>query len=235
MCGRYTLHCSAATIANRFGGAVPSRLPQRFNIAPSQRVLAICQRSGDGDREMVSLSWGLVPFWAADPAIGNRLINARAETAATKPSFRRAFKTQRCLIVADGFYEWQADGHRRQPWYIQLANGGPFSFAGLWERWDKAGTTIESCTVLTCSANQLMQPIHDRMPVILPREQEATWLNPAEHDTARLSRLLKPFPAAAMTARRVGDLVNSPRHETAACIEPLPGSDMEATVQRRLW
>lgn len=235
MCGRYTLHCSAAAVADRFGGVVPSGLTPRFNIAPSQRVLAIRQQTAESDRELVSLSWGLVPFWAADPAIGNRLINARAETAATKPSFRRAFKTQRCLIVADGFYEWQADGHRRQPWYFQLANGQPFSFAGLWERWDKAGTTIESCTVLTCSANQLMQPIHDRMPVILPAEHEATWLDPAEHDTARLSKLLKPFPAAAMTAQRVGDLVNSPRHETPACIEPLPASDMRIAVQRRLW
>lgn len=235
MCGRFTLHCSAAAIANRFGGAVPNRLPQRFNIAPSQRVLAIRHRSGDGDRELVSLSWGLVPFWADDPAIGNQLINARAETAATKPSFRRAFKTQRCLIVADGFYEWQADGRHKQPWYIQLANGQPFSFAGLWEHWDKAGTSVESCTVLTCSANQLMQPIHDRMPVILPPEHEATWLDPAEHDTARLSKLLKPFPAAAMTARRVAALVNSPQHETAACIEPLPDNGRRAAVQRSLW
>lgn len=235
MCGRYTLHCSAATIADRFGVSVPSRLPQRFNIAPSQRVLAIRQRTATSDRELVPLSWGLVPFWANDPAIGNRLINARAETAATKPSFRRAFASQRCLIVADGFYEWQTDGRHKQPWYIQLASGQPFGFAGLWERWDKASSPIESCTVLTCPANSLMQPIHVRMPVILPADHEAAWLDPAEHDMTRLLQLLTPFPAAGMIASRVGTLVNSPTHETAACIEPPAESGTSDAVQRSLW
>ena len=234
MCGRYTLHCSAATIADRFGVPVPSRLPQRFNIAPSQRVLAIRQQT-NGSRELVPLSWGLVPFWANDPAIGNRPINARAGTAATKPSFRRAFASQRCLIVADGFYEWQTDGRHKQPWYIQLASGQPFGFAGLWERWDKAGSPIESCTVLTCPANPLMQPIHDRMPVILSAKSETEWLDPTAHDAARLSQLLKPFPAAAMTAYRIGTLVNSPTHDTAACIQPLPESNSSDPQQRELW
>jgi putative SOS response-associated peptidase YedK len=234
MCGRYTLHCSAAAVANRFGVSPPSLLPQRYNIAPSQRVLAIRQRA-NGKRELVPLSWGLVPFWADDPTIGNRLINARAETAATKPAFRRGFASRRCLIVADGFYEWQAEGRHKQPWYIQLASGQPFGFAGLWERWEKGGTPIQSCTVLTCPANSLMQPIHNRMPVILPAEHEAAWLDSNAHDTAQLSQLLKPLPAAAMTAYRVGSLVNSPRLDTAGCIQPLPESGGNAAVQRSLW
>ena len=234
MCGRYTLHCSAAAVANRFEVSPSSLLPQRYNIAPSQRVLAIRQRA-NGKRELVPLSWGLVPFWADDPAIGNKLINARAETAATKPAFRRAFSSQRCLIVADGFYEWQPDGRHKQPWYIQLASGQPFGFAGLWERWEKGDTPIQSCTVLTCPANSLMQPIHKRMPVMLPAEHETAWLDSNAHDAAELSQLLKPFPAAAMTAYRVGSLVNSPRLDSAACIQPLPESGGNTAVQRSLW
>ena len=221
MCGRYTLHSRPDAISAAFGVPEFSQTRLRFNIAPSQLVAAVRQKPGTHKRELVTLKWGLVPVWAKDASIGNRLANARAETVSEKPSFRHAFKSQRCLVVADGFYEWQQTDGRKQPYYVTLKDGGPFGMAGLWERWGKGETAIESCTIITTDANSLMQPIHDRMPVIVPPEKYRQWLDQAEHDQHVLSGILRPYDAAEMQAYPVSTFVNGPKHEGAECIEPL--------------
>lgn len=221
MCGRYTLHTPADTISRAFGVPEFSQTRLRFNIAPSQFVAAVRQKPGTHTRELVMLKWGLVPFWANDLKIGNRLANARAETVAEKPSFRHAFKSQRCLVVADGFYEWQQTDGRKQPYYVTLKDGGPFGMAGLWERWGEGETAIESCTIITTDANSLMQSIHDRMPVIVSPEKYRLWLDPAEHDQHVLSGILQPYGAAEMEAFPVSTLVNNPKRESPDCIEPI--------------
>ena len=160
------------------------------------------------------LHWGLVPSWADDPKIGNRMINARAETAADKPSFRTAMRRRRCLIVADGFYEWQTIGKRRQPMYIHMRDGRPFAFAGLWESWEGADhSALESCTILTTSANDLVRPIHDRMPVIIAPADYARWLDPAVQQAEPILPLLRPYPAEEMEAYAVSTRVNSPARD----------------------
>jgi putative SOS response-associated peptidase YedK len=167
------------------------------------------------------LRWGLVPPWAEDQKIGNRLINARAETAAGKPSFRAAFKRRRCLVPADGFYEWQKVGRAKQPYYIRLKDGAPFAFAGLWEHWQGAdGEIIESCTLLTTEANDLMRPIHERMPVMLKPEDFGRWLDRDAPAGKALAALLCPYPAEAMTAYPVSAHVNNPRNDGPACVAP---------------
>lgn len=227
MCGRYTLKSQAEQVAESFGVEVPPTLPERFNIAPSQLVLAVREKPGGhsrgaaSGRELVPLKWGLVPFWADDPEIGNRMINARSETAATKPAFRSSFRARRCLIVADGFYEWQARDGKKQPYFIQLETGEPFGFGGLWDRWDKQGEPIETCTILTCNATAPMRVIHDRMPVVIPPASFAEWLDPTNHDIEKLTRLLRPFHPDDMTAYPVSTFVNSVKHDSAKCLEPL--------------
>ena len=222
MCGRYTLKSRAKIIAETFGVRVPPTVPERFNIAPSQLVLAVREKPGSHERELVALKWGLVPFWADDPEIASRMSNARSETAATKPAFRSSFRARRCLIVADGFYEWQARDAKKQPYYIRLKSGQPFGIAGIWDRWDKqAGEPIESCTILTTDANEPMMAIHERMPVVIPPESFDIWLNPAEHDVAKLSRLLRPFHPDEMTAYPVSTLVNNAKQDSAKCVEPV--------------
>jgi len=220
MCGRFTLHATGPSIAAAFALADEPQLRQRFNIAPTQSVAAVRQQAGTHHRELVMLRWGLVPFWAQDRSIGQRLINARAETVATKPAFRRAFKSQRCLIVADGFYEWQNLGAKKQPFYIRLQDGSPFGMAGLWERWDKAGDPLETCTILTTAANSLMAPLHERMPVILSSGDFCRWLDPAIHEPAALVPLLQPFNPEGMVAHPVSTIVNRPAHDAPDCIEP---------------
>ncbi|MHB1778068.1 MAG: SOS response-associated peptidase, partial [Acidimicrobiales bacterium] len=198
MCGRFTLRSSPKVIAETFGLAEPPHIQPHFNIAPSQAI-AVVREQQDHHRELVLLHWGLIPFWADDPSIGNRMANARCETVATKPSFRRAFRSRRCLVVADGFYEWQKTDGKKRPFYVQMKDQQPFGMAGLWERWDKQGEPIESCTILTTDANDLMMPIHERMPVIIPSDQFDLWLDPAVHDEKKLSELLKPFDSKTMT------------------------------------
>jgi putative SOS response-associated peptidase YedK len=219
MCGRYTLRSPAAAIAEAFGVPVPPSLHERFNIAPSQRVLAIRVKPGTQERELVALHWGLVPFWADEPGIGARMTNARSETAATKPAFRASFRGRRCLIVADGFYEWRSIDGRKQPYSIRLTSGAPFGMAGLWDRWEKQGETVDSCTILTCEANEPMRVIHDRMPVVIPPESFATWLDPAEHRLDTLSRLLRPFHPDEMTVNPVSTLVNNVKNDSPKCVE----------------
>ena len=217
MCGRYSLTTPVEGIRRLFGFAELPNLPARYNIAPTQPA-PVVRRGGDGRRELALLRWGLVPSWAKDPSIGNRLINARAETVADKPAFRSAFKNRRCLVVADGFYEWRKVGDGKQPYRITLPDGGPFAFAGLWERWAPAGEAIESFTIVTTDANPRLRPIHDRMPVILDPADHETWL---EGGAAALA-LLRPFPGDALAVHAVDRRVNNPRHDDPACIAPLP-------------
>ena len=207
MCGRFTLATPADQIAAQFQLVAVPELAPRYNIAPTQQVAAV--RAAEAGRELVLLRWGLVPTWAKDLSMGAKLINARAETAAEKPSFRSAMRQRRCIIPADGFYEWQAQAGGKQPFYIRLAHGGSFGLAGLWEHWKSPERAwIETCTILTTAANALMQPLHDRMPVILPPEAYALWLDPALHDPAPLQALLGPYPANLMVAAPVSKAVN---------------------------
>jgi putative SOS response-associated peptidase YedK len=171
---------------------VPDLLP-RFNIAPGQSVAVVREMPQAQDRQLAYLRWGLIPAWADDPSIGDRLANARSKTVATKPSFRRAFRSRRCLVVADGFYEWQKINGRKHPYFVGLQSDRPFGLAGLWERWEKHGEPVESCTILTTEANELMLPIHERMPVIIPPEQYGLWLDPRCQDTEKLAKLLRPY------------------------------------------
>lgn len=218
MCGRFTLRSKASDVAKAFSLLDVPELPLRYNIAPTQAV-PIVRLGDDGNRSLALAHWGLIPSWADDPAIGNRMINARADTVATKPSFRTAFKKRRCLLVADGFYEWQKTDGKKQPYYIRLKDGAPFGFAGLWERWERDGKAIESCAIITTDANELMEPIHNRMPVIISPDAYEVWLDPAAQEPERLQRLLSPYPAAELTAYPVSTVVNNPRNEQASCIE----------------
>lgn len=225
MCGRFTLRTSAQEVARvfRLTGTV-GELALRYNIAPSQMVAAVRTDAAD-QRQLVFLRWGLVPSWADDPTIGNRMINARAETVAEKPSFRKAFAARRCLILADGFYEWQKTGTTakapKQPYYITMRDDRPFAFAGLWECNTRCGEPLETTTIITTVANELMQPIHDRMPVIVPAEQQDLWLDPAVQELECLLPLLTPFESSAMQAIPVSQRVNNPRNESPECIVPM--------------
>ena len=219
MCGRFTLRSNQRAIAEVFGLADIPLIEPRYNVAPSQAVAAI--KLHEGQRRLSFLKWGLVPSWADDPSIGNRMLNARSETVAEKPAFRSAFKKHRCLIVADGFYEWQKNGKAKQPFYIRLKDGRPFAFAGLAEHWHRDDKTIDSCTVITTGPNELMADIHDRMPVILSPEDYDLWLDPEFQGKEKLLSLLKPYPADEMTAYPVSTIVNSPRNETPECVEAL--------------
>lgn len=220
MCGRFTLTTNLGANAARFGVArFLEEVGPRYNIAPTQTVIVV---SDDGTRHLTQMQWGLIPSWAKDPTIGNRMINARAETVATKPAFRVALRKRRCLIPADGFYEWQQAGRRKQPVYITFKTREPFSFAGLWDTWTAPdGEAIRTCTIITTEANELLKPIHDRMPVILTREAESVWLDPTLQDPAKLLPLLKSYPAQEMEAYAVSLRVNSPSHDTPECLLPL--------------
>lgn len=222
MCGRFTVRSNPNVIAKEFGLSGVLDLIPHFNIAPTQMVAAV--RSLDGSRELALLRWGLVPPWASELSIGSRMINARSETVATKPSFKKAFQSRRCLVVADGFYEWQKTDDKKQPFFIRLKSDQPFGFAGLWERNDRTGQPVETCTIITTTANEMMVPLHERMPVIIPPEQYDLWLDPEVKDVQQLERLLQPFPSDEMTAYPVSTLVNSPKNDLAACVEPLEAS-----------
>lgn len=239
MCGRYSLTTPVEAMAGLFGFAERPNLAPRYNMAPTQMVAAV--RPGeDGARHLVELKWGLIPAWAKEASIGSRMINARAESVAEKPAFRAAFRARRCLIPADGFYEWQAAGEgkaAKQPYRITLADGGPFGFAGLWESWrePRTGERVESCTIITTEANAALRPIHHRMPVILAPESHAPWLDPAGPPEAALA-LLRPAPAAAMAARPVSTRVNKVANDDAGLIEPVELKDSEtAAAQGRLF
>jgi putative SOS response-associated peptidase YedK len=197
MCGRFVLVTDLTKIAERFNvQQASSNFQSSWNVSPGQYIPAVIQRSGQNILE--SFLWGLIPSWAKDPSIGHKLINARAETIGEKPSFRTAFKKRRCLIVADGFYEWKHDGQKKVPWYFYLKSGEPFGLAGLYETWMSGKKPINTCTIITTDANELISPVHSRMPVIVPEEQEQTWLRDDMEDKAALLAVLKPYPAEKM-------------------------------------
>ena len=218
MCGRFTLTADMNDLQSAFPWVeIPPEMQPRFNIAPSQPVGVI---PNDGKNKFDYFVWGLIPSWAKDPAIGNRMINARAETLDQKPSFRSAFQRRRCLILADGFYEWRKD-NGKTPYYIHLESKKPFAFAGLWDTWhSKDGSEIRSCTIITTSPNELMATIHNRMPVILPVEAYPIWIDPQNQNTEQLTEMLGPYPAMQMVAYPVSKTVNNPKIDLPACILP---------------
>ena len=220
MCGRYTLTVPVEILAEEFGvtGPLPE-VPPSYNIAPTQEVAAVL--ADDGERRLEMLRWGLIPSWADDPGIGSRMINARSETVPEKPSFRRAFKERRCLIPADGFYEWKTTGNGKQPYYIRMEGGRPFAFAGLWESWRGSREEIRSCTILTTEANDRVSNIHHRMPVILAPEDHGLWLDPDIREADPLLPLLAPYPDDVMEAYPVSRFVNRPTNDDPRCVEPL--------------
>jgi putative SOS response-associated peptidase YedK len=218
MCGRYTLRTPVETLVERFEvDEYPSSITPNYNVAPTQGVAAVMAEKGKRKLEM--LHWGLIPSWAKDPEVGNRMINARAETVAKKPSYRKAFKERRCLILADGFYEWQKTDSGKQPFYIRMQDESPFAFAGLWESWQN-GHEIRSCTIITTAPNEVAASIHNRMPVILHPEDYEMWLDPDFDEREPLTTLLKPFPAEAMEAYPVSRRVNKPSNNDSGVIEP---------------
>ncbi|GMU66122.1 MAG: DUF159 family protein [Acidobacteriota bacterium] len=221
MCGRYVLSVPGDLLASAFGLEEVPELTPRYNVAPSQ-VMPIVRGTEEGGRELAYARWGLVPHWAKEVAIGNRLINARAEGLADKPSFRDSFKRRRCLIPANGFYEWQKVGPKKQPWLLRLAGGAPFAFAGLWSSWSdpESRESLETFAIVTTEPNPLAARIHDRMPVILPDAARTAWLDPRT-GRERLLGLLVAYPAAEMEAFPVSTRVNSPANDDAACVEPI--------------
>lgn len=218
MCGRYTLVAPGEEVARRFGLPTPPHLVPRYNVAPSQQVPIV--RIEDDGRALAMVRWGLVPFFARDPAIGNRMINARAETVAEKPGFRAAFQKRRCLVPATGFFEWQKTGKAKQPWLLRRKGGALMAFAGLFERWERGERPIESMTILTGVPNPLAARVHDRMPVILPEAAWDRWLDGAA-GRADLEALLVPYPEDDMEAFPVSRTVNSPANDVPGCVEPL--------------
>lgn len=223
MCGRFTLFDSAEFLSGALGIPEAIDLTPRYNIAPSQPVLAVRASPETGKKEFAWLRWGLIPRWAQDPSIGNRMINARAETVAEKPAFRDAFRRRRCLVPSSGFYEWMKGERRKQPYYVRMKDGRPFAFAGLWERWQGPDESpVESCTLVTTAPNEIVSPLHDRMPAIVDPAAYDLWLDPGVSDRSRLAPLLGPFPAHEMEAFAVGFLVNDPKVEDRRLIQP-PG------------
>jgi putative SOS response-associated peptidase YedK len=223
MCGRFTLFEPDKVLAKEFG--VPDLPPgsPRYNIAPSQLVTAVRATPTGSGREIVLLRWGLIPSWSKDPAIGSRLINARAETASEKPSFRNAFRRHRCLVPANGFYEWRRQERGKQPFFVRMQDKRLFAFAGLWDRWKSPDeVTVETCTILTTAANTVLAPIHDRMPVILSPAHYDRWLDPSLKDPDTLTPLLVPFPPEEMLAFPVSPRVNAPSTDDEGCMTPLP-------------
>lgn len=222
MCGRFRLSVDKEELEQAFGIKAPPHYAPRYNIAPTQPVLAVRRSEGRSGREGVLLHWGLVPGWAKDPAIGNRLINARAETAHEKPAFRTAFRRRRCLVPADGFYEWAKAPAGKQPFHIGREDGRVFAFAGLWEHWmGPDGSEIDSCAILTTAANETMRPIHHRMPVVLAPGDYDVWLDRAEERRDGLAALLAPRPWPDFVAWPVSTYVNAPRNEGPRCAQPV--------------
>jgi len=216
MCGRYTLMSDIKKIAESFGVEPTLNTAPRYNIAPTQDIVAIVK---NGQAHLTTLRWGLIPSWAKDESIGSRMINARAETLAEKPSFKNLLRRRRCLIVADGFYEWKTEGPGKTPMYITLVDEQPFAFAGLWDLWKSPeGAEIQSCTIITTEPNELMAAIHNRMPAILRPGAYEDWLNPHLRDEQVLTHWLSPYPAELMKARPVSKLVNNPKNDTAAIL-----------------
>ena len=226
MCGRFTLTAPPDQVASLFDLPQEPVVVPRYNIAPTQPVAVVRMNSQKAAREWALTYWGLIPSWSKDPSIGARMINARSETVTEKPAFRAAFKRRRCLVPANGFYEWQKQGKGKQPFYITTPDGAPFAIAGLWEYWEGAdGSALESCTLLTTSANALMAPLHDRMPVIVAPEDYTQWLGSGRDETpqtlSQLQHLLRPYTDDGLVAYPVSTYVNNARNEGADCVQAL--------------
>ena len=220
MCGRYTIYTDLTQLAERFGfdAADIDFLPS-YNVAPTQSVLTVVR--GEGSRAEL-MRWGLIPSWAKDMPKGNPVINARAETVAEKPSFRAALLRRRCLVIADGFYEWQKTPDGKRPMRIAMDDGRPFAFAGLWETWKSPDSgLVKSCTIITTSANERLESIHSRMPVILTPEAEELWLDSGIEDAEMASQVLAPYPLQDLRAYEVSSLVNSPRNNAPELVAPV--------------
>jgi putative SOS response-associated peptidase YedK len=216
MCGRFTLHLPPELIAEIFGVPLLADIRPRFNVAPSQTHLVVRQTAEE--REMALMKWGLIPHWAKDPKLGYSMINARSETVAVKPAFRESFRTRRCLVVADGFFEWRHEGKTKEPFYVSIRDGGVMPFAGLWDRWqDPVGESVETFTIITCASNELVSQLHEWMPVIVDQQDFDTWLD-STAPMEKVKELLHPYPAGRMTLWKVGALVNNPRNESEECI-----------------
>jgi putative SOS response-associated peptidase YedK len=219
MCGRFAQRSDPKRLAKEFKVAEVPNVEARYNLAPTQDILAV-RESPDG-REMTFLKWELIPSWSKDTSIGSRLINARSETAEEKPSFRQAFKQRRCIIPADGFYEWQRTNGKKQPFFFRMRDESPFGFAGLWERWQgMGGEAINSCTILTTEANEILRPVHDRMPVILHSDDNELWLDEDVRKRDLLKELLRPYTAEKMVSYPVSRLINSPLNQGAELVIP---------------
>lgn len=224
MCGRFTQINEEDEYEERFNFSNPAgiRIRKRFNIAPSQDVPIVVVEQDS--RLLKSMRWGLVPFWAKEPSIGYRMINARAETIAEKASFKNPLRKKRCLVPASGFYEWIKTRRKatKTPLYFRLRTRAPFAFAGLWDEWSQPdGDRLLSFTIITTGPNELMKPIHDRMPVILNQRDEGMWLDPQLTDSDRLLPLLKPYPSDQMETYEVSTIVNSPKNDVPECVKPL--------------
>jgi len=225
MCGRFAFYSPHEAVIRLFGVATAPEIEPRWNIAPTQFIATV--RESAGPREVAMLYWGLVPSWAKEKSIGARMINARSETLGEKPSFRSAFRRRRCLILADGYYEWQRSGSVKQPYFIAFDDGQPFGMAGLWERWrDPAtGEPLESCCIVTTSPAPTVAHVHDRMPVIVPPDACAEWLDPKNEATDRLARLFEPCGRPDLRARPVSRRVNDARNQGAELIEQVRITD----------
>ncbi len=226
MCGRFTLYASPHEIATLFDLPEEPILAPRYNVAPTQPVGLVRLSPQTQAREWALMHWGLIPSWSKDPSIGARMINARSETVAEKPSFRAAFKRRRCLVPVSGFYEWQKLAKGKQPHYITARTEGPLAIAGLWEYWEGAdGAALESCTLLTTAANELMSTLHDRMPVFIASEDFDEWLGDGKEESRRyldsLQHLLRPAPEPLLTTYPVSPYVSNARNEGESCIAPL--------------
>ncbi len=221
MCGRFTLHLTPELLGSIFGVKTSLQLTPRYNISPTQTVPVVRETRGGG-RSLSELSWGLVPSWAKDPSFGQKLINARSETAHEKPSFRHALRKQRCIIPASGFFEWSHIDGSKQPWYVTLKDSAPMGFAGLWESWQAPdGGALETFCILTTAANSLIATIHERMPVILQAADYSSWLCPEQNTPENLDRYFQPCPADILTLFKVSSYVNLPFHNSEECIRPL--------------
>lgn len=222
MCGRFLLAVDPADLQEAFPDFdFPGPIEARYNIAPSQPVLAV---ANNGTSKADYFVWGLIPSWSKDPTIGLRMINARAETLSEKPTFRGPYQYHRCLVIASGFYEWhqQAGAKAKTPYYFRKKDGKPFAFAGLWDEWHSPdGSQVKSCTIITTNPNSIVAPIHDRMPVILPQDAYSKWIDPSPQPSNALQNLLKPYPPDELLASRVSSFVNNPGNEGSACIAGL--------------
>ena len=219
MCGRFSLAEDAFQLQRYFEFLLTEEFPPRYNIAPGQPILAVIS---DGQKRRAgTLKWGLVPSWAKDHKVGSKMINARAEGIDEKPSFKDAFKRRRCLIIADGFYEWKKTGESKQPYRFIMKSKEPFAFAGLWETWKKGERPLHTCTIITTTPNAVTKDVHDRMPVILPKEKHDLWLDPRNADTEYLKSLLMPYSAEEMEKYPVSTHVNNPKNEMAELLSPL--------------